>query len=541
MRIRHYSVAIVLATVGWLNACDGGQSPEGADSAAVDGGTLTDVADSDEVRDSTYGDTIVTEAADGSDAALDAADGFDGFVCDENNSPHDDPCVVANAYGVFVSPQGHDGAVGTMSDPLRSVAEGIAKATQTGKSHVYVCDGSYAEQVTLSAAVSLYGGLSCTGDAGWTYADGGMAQVTGPQNQVALTVTGITTPIAIEDFLVVAASAAGLDDAGNGLSSIAVLVNGSTVAFRRCTFGAGSADNGGAGVAGNNYVFFVAPDGGANEGGLGGLGGRVTCVDGTNAIGGSGGNVTSVPPEGDGGAGISVPAAATSPGRDGLGGAGDDGINGCARGHNGANGAATDGGGAASSYGALNSMGWLPSPGSAGQPGSPGQGGGGGGANSAPLLGGTGGGAGGCGGAGGTGGGGGGASIALASITSRVTMEGCALTTSAAGNGGKGGDGQPGQGGGTYGAALGPCLGGFGGNGAGGAAGGGGTGGISVCTAYKGTQPTASLSCAIGTGGSPGNGGAGGDGGTNPIGNGLAGPNGADGHAGLSQQSLQVP
>jgi hypothetical protein len=465
----------------------------------------------------------------------------DGSTCDPTKSPRDEPCMVDNAYGVFVSSGGRDIATGTMSDPLKTIAGGITTAIETGKSRVYVCDGTYPEQVALSSAVNLYGAFAC--DAGWSYVDGGAAQVVSAPNQIALIVNGVSAPITVEDLRFAAADASGQDDGGNGMSSTAALVNASTVTFRRCIFIAGNGADGANGSAGSNYMGDAAPNGQpADDAGAGGAGGRNNCNDGTSSFGGRGGNGgTPSGTNGDDGGASPLPTAAA--GYDGQGGA--SGMASCGAGaHPGANGAAGTAGGAQTPgyYGSLTNQGWTPSAGGNGGNGNPAQGGGGGGGIGTPLLGGTGGGAGGCGGAGGTGGGGGGASIGIACVSANVTLEGCVISTVSGGKGGQGGAAQPGQGGGIPGPppSFG-CSGGGGGNGAGGAGGGGGTGGFSVCVVFKGNAPSGAVNCTKGDAGAPGSGGAGAAGGTNAIGSGPTGPDGGIGLAGLAAPTWQSP
>jgi hypothetical protein len=472
------------------------------------------------------------------DAANDTWDGFDGFVCDPSNSPHDAPCVVDEAYGVFVAPAANGGSDtggdGSRARPYATIAHALANVG--AKTRVYACDGKYAEGVALSSAVSLYGGLACPNDdagSAWSYV-GGQAQFMGPQNQVALMVSGIIRAISIEDMSFSAPSASGKDSDGDGLSSIAALVNASTATLRRCTLTAGSGDQGNDGTSGSNYSGATAQDGNANDGGSGGAGATATCADGTSSTGGNGGDATQSTAT-DGGDGHANPMPQTNPGMrlDGLGGSGGFG---CTPGDKGSYGTASAAGTAATTLGTLTAVGWMPTAGSVGHAGYPAQGGGGGGglAQATLPLGSTGGGAGGCGGAGGSGGRGGGASIALGCVASNVELEACTLVTSNGGGGGKGGDGQAGQGGGKPGVPtlVGGCAGAYGGNGAGGSGGAGGTGGISVCVVYQGGgPPTGTPSCAGGDAGQAGNGGAGGAGGSNAFG---VGPNGADGGPGLA-------
>ena len=223
------------------------------------------------VHDASVDATTDADAGSGGDSAADAADafdGFDGFTCDPTKSPHDDPCVLADTLGVFVSSAGLDTNAGTREAPLQTIAAGLSKASMLGVGRVYVCQGNYSETLRVTNAVSVYGGLACPlGDGGWVYGDGGAAQVTGAANAIAFTVDGVDASIAVEDLRVLSPDAVGQDDAGNGRSSIAVLVNGSAVTFNRCTFVAGAGANGADGVTGSNYDSGTAPSGQSNDGG----------------------------------------------------------------------------------------------------------------------------------------------------------------------------------------------------------------------------------------------------------------------------------
>ncbi len=167
--------------------------------------------------------------------------------------------------------------------------------------HVYVCAGTYAEAVRISSAVSVFGGLGCPGGGmPWAY-DGGIVELHAGPNLVPLTIDTPDASLAIEDLQVVASSAASLDDAGNGQSSIAVVVNGSTVAFSRCRFTAGNAAPGRDGVTLANFTAgTVAVGGQPNLGPAGGMGGSSACNDGTSSIGGTGGSGMVAMPTDDG-------------------------------------------------------------------------------------------------------------------------------------------------------------------------------------------------------------------------------------------------
>jgi hypothetical protein len=522
------------------------------------------------------GDAGPFDAGDGrganamTDGAADVA--MDG--CDPTKDPKDEPCVLDNAYGVFVaSPVGVDGGTdagegglgsgsgdGSMSQPYSTIAQALASLGN--KTRVYLCNGLYGEPVSVTTAVSMYGGLSCAaGSAGpvWTYV-GGSAQVSSPSPAVALSVTGVSSGVVtVEDV-----SFAAPDATAPGTSSIAALIAFSSVHLVRVTLSAGSGANGAAGAAGSmnpNYAG-LAPAGKAQVwttvNGLfgpvsGGAGGVNDCKQLGSSVGGNGGLgcVGSV-----GTAGTSNPQApVTTPGRDGLAMGPVDGGPAIAANDPGADGVPGDGGVAAPAqiYGTLSPSGWVPSAGGDGTPGNPGQGGAG---ATDPLLnqctvatqdiGGGGGGSGGCGGAGGAGGGGGGASIALASVGSTIDLTGGTLLAAAAGTGGQGGAGEDGQAGAPGGddssfSGL-HAAGGGGGNGAGGSGGAGGIGGISAGIVESGSRITADPTTNTKPG-SPGAGGTAGPGGRYSPGilmTGMDGHPGASGSAGTAVAVLSL-
>jgi hypothetical protein len=508
--------------------------------------------------------------------------------CDPTGDPKDESCVLDSAYGVFVAaPLDPDAGAdagdagvpsgdGTAPHPYPTI--GQALANPGGKSRIYVCSGRYDEQVNVTTAVTLYGGLSCS-PAGnsrvWTYT-GAPTEVHSPSAAYALSIAGVSPgAVTIEDV-----SFSSPPATAPGASSVAALVASSTVNLARVTLSAGSGANGAPGadgVATPNYTG-PAPAGGAqiwsNTDNLigavsGGAGSVNRCTVFGVSTGGNGGLGCASGPGVPGGAGAPGTAdpepPVTTPGRDGLpmgatvmNDAGASVV--VAANDPGADGTAAEGGvaGPPEVYGTLTATGWTPTAGGDGAPGNPGQGGAGaadpvyGQCNSVgqPSLGGGGGGAGGCGGAGGKGGSGGGASIALASIGSTVTLTDCELSAGAGGTGGSGGTGQDGQGGGAGGdvsgiAAL-HAAGGAGGNGAGGSGGAGGTGGLSVGILSKAStitsDPSTSASIRLGA---PGAAGAPGPGGRHGLAasltTGMDGNAGAPGGAGVAVNVLQLP
>jgi hypothetical protein len=492
--------------------------------------------------------------------------------------PKDEACVLDGAYGVFVasgadldggspaSEAGISAGDGTTQHPFGTIAEGLAHLE--GKSRVYVCNGVYNEQVSITTAVSVYGGLSCAGTSSgrvWSYV-GQSAQVSSPSPAYALSVAAVDGgSVTIEDL-----SFAAPDATKAGASSLAALIASSTVNFRRVTLIAGKGANGANGADGFAHPNYTgtAPDGGEqavpgppDSGAFvaaAGAGAINQCMGFGLSVGGQGGVGCA---SGPGNPGLGTPGTATPPpppilaGRDGQprGAILADGGT-VANNDPGADGLAGAGGVPAQDYGTLSPSGWSPSAGGDGDPGGPAQGGAGatdpiyGSCGSPEGLGGGGGGAGGCGGSGGQGGGGGGASVALASVASTLDLAACTLVAAAGGIGGAGGSGQDGQAGGAGGDAnrlASHAAGASGGDGAGGSGGAGGTGGISVDLLDIGSTITSDMATTQNArAGVPGLGGPAGMPGKHGAGvvlaTGMDGHSGAPGRAGTAASRLDL-
>jgi len=452
--------------------------------------------------------TAYQDAGDGSSDAL--PDVVVPPGCDLAKSPKESPACVSDDVGVFVSPQGKDGATGKKTDPLRSIAEAVGK----GKPRVYVCEGTYDANVAITTPVAIYGGLTCL----WDLSDASRPKLAPPKG-IALRVTKVTGAVDVEDLDIVGAADANTP----GDSAIAAFASESqTVTFRRVKLSAGGGTGGPNGVSRSNYAGAMATKGGdALVGAAGGQGPVCTCTDGTSSTGGNGGS---------GGGGGLTNGSASPP--VGVANSGGSKATSCDPGLVGANGTPGAIGQPLLSAGALSSAGWTSDLASNSAPaGRPAQGGGGGGTKLDSSTPGGGGGCGGCGGAGGASGRPGGSSFALLVFNSNVTIAGGALTTAGGGGGGTGGGGQDGQGGGGAGTAN-SCNGGPGGSGAGGSGGAGGPGGHSVPIAFVGPEPKATDAALT-----PGvKGGAGAPGG----GAGSAGAAGTPGPEGKSQNTLAL-
>jgi hypothetical protein len=518
---------------------------DASDAASPDGGVADDGPTPD--GGAADGPTPMPDGGVADGLAPDGGDALDANPCDPSRDPKDQPCLVTSAYGVFVAASGRNGASGDKTDPAISIAQGIATAAATGKSRVFICQGSYAETVVLDAAhdgISLYGGFDCIN--GWTWTGAATAVASPVGAPYALYVFSTTRPVAIEDLRFTSADASGQSPSGSGNSSMAAFFFASTARLARVALIAGRATDGAPGNPGvdtPNYppalpteapgsaaydalvdndpsAVHTAPGGSVNN----------ACADFSSSTGGAGGTGNSFPIWYPGAAGsASPPPASPNAPFDGAGGTN------IGPGDPGADGAAHQVPVATGGFGSLSAAGWQAAAGADGLDGDPGQGGGGGGGNPFAYAG-NGGGAGGCGGAGGKGGAGGGASIALLSVGSTLTLAACTLTNARAGDGGAGGDAQDGQGGGAGGATVNSALGGSGGNGAGGSGGSGGAAGISVGIAYQGGQPAidAMTTITLGAPGLPGSPGAPGAHGIGALPTGNDGASGTQGVPGFA-------
>ncbi len=407
--------------------------------------------------------------------------GVSGGGCDSGKPASQGGCAVDDSDGFFVSLTGSDTATGAKTAPFQTINKGIlAAAANAQKPNVYVCAGTYAENLVIQnapAGVAIHGGFDC---ASW-------APGTAPTTVAPAWQTGSTSPQFVLHVLGVAAVVEGMtltapDATDPGASSVVAYVDGSPgMTFRRATVTAGAASDG---VTATPPAPLAAAANG-NAGAFETVAPAKSCQCASDTtIGGQGGGLNDAGVQIDAAPGAPVINGDTTKGQAGIGydidascfgGVGSDGIVGKA-------------GTSTGTYGGLTSTGWMPSPGGAGTSGGTAQGGGG---AAWPISGNTAcggsGACGGCGGIGGMGGSGGGGSIAVAASSSVLRVQASTIHAGKAGNGGDGSAGQAGQPGGTGGGGV--CTGGNGGTGGAGGAGGGGAGGVSIGIATFATTP----------------------------------------------------
>ncbi len=468
----------------------------------------------------------------GDDAGQGDAGGDASSGCDPLLLPSENPCVIADANGVFVSrSRGTSGGGGTQAQPTSSIAEGLSLAKAKGK-RLYVCAESYTEQVTLVESVSMFGYFAC--DAGnWTISSS-KALVTSTSAD-GVRANAIRKATRVEGFTLVSPNATAASASSFGLVALA----SPGLSLVRVTVRAGDASSGATGgdaplvtssSASDGYKFM--PWRSCNGTGAvlcavaSGEPGVSKCtINGAAAptaqqgvMGGSGALSTKLTCEWSISFGLTCKLAEASRtggsgARVGAGGtntvvaqAGPQGAFG-ANGQNGAN------------VGTFSEAGYVPADGNAGANGEPGGGGGGGGPSDTAATAssgtyysdsGSGGGAGGCAGGAGDAGRGGGASVAVLLIDSAITIETAELIAGRGGSGGGGGVGAVGTSGGKGGSGWGTNglgAGGTGGVGGNGGSGGAGGGGPSIALGVRGSSPKQTgVSLLSGTGGtSPAN------------------------------------
>lgn len=458
-------------TIGDPNA-DAGGGPDGGADARFDAFQ----PDTSKTPDTSVDGTTIVDAK--------AETGVDSSaVCDLTQDPKDSIACVNDTDGVFVDTAGNDANNGKMATPVATLTKGLVVAKTRGIGRIYVCEGTYPEDVVVDSAhdgISIYGGFKC---GAWTYS--GIKPIVG-KTQNPFKLDTLVKSVIIEDI-----ETSGKDGDVNTPSSIGMFVNASTdVTLKRVKLIAGKGFNGAKSTVASNYAKISQNDitirGMSAIGKVGGpTHACMLCTDAKNSSGGGGGNA---------GGGVGSPGIDGTPNlngafpNDGKGGLGDIG-NGCTAGDQGAGGGTGTSATTPVSLGTFDQTGWTGAPGLGGTNGGPGQGGGGGGGDQTGNN--SGGGAGaGCGGCGGGSGGGGlsaGSSIALGIVGSTVNVITSELVALDGGAGGAGAGGQGGELGGFSGQFNGAgCIAGIGGSGGAGGAGAGAAGGLSVGVLWKG-------------------------------------------------------
>jgi hypothetical protein len=381
-----------------------------------------------------------------------------------------DPSELTDQFGVFVSPNGQPHTDGNHARPALTIQDGIDLAKRVGK-RVYVCAGTFHEQITLADSISIIGGLDCRNNEWNKGLPDARTRIEAPQSP-AVRAQNITSPTRLEGLDIVAPDAT--TPSGSSIALIADHAGALTVATSKLT--AGNAAKGADGKEGVQL---------ANAATVNGVAGwdQVSCTSGACYHDGLRPKFWAAPPRGQQGTNACAGASGIVGQSGGFGGSGglyqielsgpitivnyylDRSTYGFESGDHAPTSAAgadgTDGATAPVGF-TLNADGFTASSGTPGTDGAPGSGGRGGdgygSTTSDPHVGdvwtgwtGAGGGAGGCPGLAGGAGDGGGASIAAALIESALAFDTVELFSARGGAGGLGSFGSAPTPGGTAG------------------------------------------------------------------------------------------
>jgi hypothetical protein len=428
----------------------------------------------------------------GGEAGTSGAAGMGGTGEPEPPPPPPPPpehrgCSIDAECAVFVK-AGTNGE-GTRTSPVGRITDGVAVAAERGKTHVFVCEGTYFETLAVQPGpekVIVVGGLDCES---WDL--GGPSDVIADANSAAFEIKGREIEVERVSFQV--------PNAINGRSATGGYVIDGSLTLEDSSIIVG---DGAPGVAPTwDEITYSSNTG--NKASASKPGAAKTYCGST---GGRGGTI------GGPAAGSGLPALDDVGGKAGqaLAGRSDCYIGG--PGVKGTDGAAVADGLGAQVVGKLVLDRWQGESGKQGVNGNSGQGGGGGGATM--NYHGHGGSAGGCGGAGGRAGRPGGSSLGVVVVRSSFALSGVSIATGAGAAPSTALAGQIGQAGGpSVSGGLG-CYGGAGGRGSDGGAGGGAAGGISVPVVHT-ADSTVTLNDAVLTPGVAGPAGLGGKPGVN--------------------------
>ncbi|MBX3201028.1 MAG: hypothetical protein KF894_23005, partial [Labilithrix sp.] len=184
------------------------------------------------------------DGADGPSSPPRGADEAEGKADDLPPAPPVDgaprPDEITEAFGVFVASGAPSPGDGTRARPFPTLAAGLQQARLASK-RVYVCEGKFAESVTLERGIPMIGGYDC---ATWARKDGARTRIDAPSSP-ALRAVDILIPTRFDGFEVHAPDGTEADPTSIGLlakGSPGVIIASSTIVAGRGKDGARGAD-----------------------------------------------------------------------------------------------------------------------------------------------------------------------------------------------------------------------------------------------------------------------------------------------------------
>jgi len=180
-------------------------------------------------------ETLAPLSADGGPAPMgsnapnpNAPNGADGGA--KQGKPPEPPAPpakaeeVTEAFGIFVAKSGSAESAGTREAPLASIGDAIVKA-KAAKKRVFVCEGTYEENLELENGVSIVGGLDCSTPS-WKLTE--KRSVLKSPVSPAIHAVNVTSPTRVDQFDVEAPDAT--EASGSSIGVLAVDSNALTFA-----------------------------------------------------------------------------------------------------------------------------------------------------------------------------------------------------------------------------------------------------------------------------------------------------------------------
>jgi len=175
-------------------------------------------------------------------------------VPDNNGTDSNCDGVDGNAAtSLFVSPAGLDSDSGTKDAPFRSIGHAISVASASKTPlDVLICEGTYAENLTVTASTGLHGGYDCK-----TWARTGARAVVVPSSGVALHIEGVAGPMRMSKITFQSANAT----TAGGSSQAVQIVGSKGISIDHSAIIAGNGANGVPGATPTNTWSGSAPSG----------------------------------------------------------------------------------------------------------------------------------------------------------------------------------------------------------------------------------------------------------------------------------------
>lgn len=175
-------------------------------------------------------------------------------VPDNNGTDSNCDGVDGNAAtSLFVSPMGLDSDSGTKDAPFRSIAHAVSVASASKTPlDILICEGTYAENLKVTASAGLHGGYDCR-----TWARTGARAVVAPSSGVALHIEGVAGPMRMSKITFQSADAT----TAGGSSQAVQIVGSKGISIDHSAIVAGNGANGAAGTTPTNTWSGLAPSG----------------------------------------------------------------------------------------------------------------------------------------------------------------------------------------------------------------------------------------------------------------------------------------